>query len=523
MKKEITVTIKDGEKSICIKAAEGEFLKEILRRSGLSFELPCGGMARCGRCRIYFIGAAPDPNSYDERFLSEKELRDGARLLCRCIVRSDCEVMTARTFVDMDMEVTKSPGEVQSKGNYTKYAVAVDIGTTTIASSLIGVDEKGADHSFGVIASIGAANSQRKYGADVISRIAAASDPAVRDDLHRLLVSDAESLIGRLREMAGGADINLAVVTGNTTMLHFFTGKDTSGLGTYPYTPVSTEYEEMDAGALFSGKLCERLVVMPGISAFVGADIVSGLYCIDIIDKKNKTLFADLGTNGELAWWDGENLRVTSTAAGPVFEAGNISCGMASVPGAVAHVTIDENDRAGTVTIGGTEPKGLCGSGVLEIVAELVRRGIADSTGLFRDEYFDRGFPVDAGGTICFTQKDMRQVQLAKAAVAAGIDALLDHDMPDRVCISGGLGSNMEIFKVKNVRMFPESFNDKITLAGNTALAGAEKFAAKCLCGNEEGAKRILDAIRKNAQVIELADHDEFDEGYIAAMNFTDR
>ncbi len=523
MKKDITVTVKDGEKTICIKAAEGEFLKEILRRSGIYFELPCGGMARCGRCRIYFTGEAPDPTSFDERFLSEKELRDGARLLCRCIVRSDCKIMLTRSLCDMDMVITKSSGKEHREGNFTKYAVAVDIGTTTIASSLIGIIENGSDHSFDVISGIGAVNSQRKYGADVISRISAAADPAVRDDLHHLMISDVESLIGKLKERAGGADISLAVVTGNTTMLHFFTGKDTAGLGTYPYTPVFTECKEQDPDALFSRKLCERLIVMPGISAFVGADIVSGLYSIDIAREEKKLLFADLGTNGELAFWDGEHLRVTSTAAGPVFEAGNISCGMASVPGAIAHVAIDDRDRAVITTIGGADPRGLCGSGVLETASELVRRGIADSTGLFRDEFFERGFPLDDGGRIYFTQQDMRQVQLAKAAVAAGIDALLDRDMPDSVFISGGLGSNMEIFKVKNVRMFPESFNDKITLAGNTALAGAEKFAAMCLFGNEEEAKRSLDAIRKNAKVIELADLDAFDEGYIAAMNFRER
>ena len=226
-------------------------------------------------------------------------------------------------------------------------------------------------------------------------------------------------------------DVSVIVVTGNTTMPHIFRGLDVESLGKYPYTPVDIDIYETE---MFGAKL----VVMPGISAFVGADIVSGIYYSDIINKENrKELLLDLGTNGEMAFFDGKNLKVTSTAAGPVFEGGTISCGVASVPGAVCHVDVTGDFGSGfftkVKTIGDKAPIGLCGTGVMEAVSELVRNGIADKSGLLADEFFDEGFALTDDGKVSVSQQDIRNIQLAKGAVNTGLKELVGDDVPDKV------------------------------------------------------------------------------------------
>jgi uncharacterized 2Fe-2S/4Fe-4S cluster protein (DUF4445 family) len=521
MGKEIIVNIINCDKSLCVRCTAGDRAVDILRGNGIKCALPCGGNLSCQKCRILFESGAPSVSRYDQEFLTEKELSEGYRLLCRCVITGDCTVLIGKRNNDTDMVVEKSRTLGGTPKDYDSYAVAVDIGTTTIAASLIGVmDSEHGDAE--VLKSIGRANSQRRYGADVISRIAAAEDPDVRHDLEHLVRNDVSSMVKELSDGSGVSGIKAVVITGNTTMLHMFSGMDTNGLGSYPYTPVTVEGMEPDPLEIFREKICDRLILMPGISAFIGADIVAGLYSLDVTESKRKVLMADLGTNGELAFWNKEKLRLTSTAAGPVFEAVGISCGMPSVPGAITHVTIDNEKAEVTGTIGNKQPEGLCGTGVLETVSELVRNGLADETGLLTEKYFESGFPLIQRKDIFFTQQDIRQVQLAKAAVASGIRALLSGDEPDVVYITGGLGSNLDIFKVKNIRMFPESFDGKIEVAGNTALAGAVRYAAAVLNGKEteEAADARIAAIRKKAVTVELAGQDDFDEEYIAAMNF---
>ena len=241
------------------------------------------------------------------------------------------------------------------------------------------------------------------------------------------------------------------------------------------------------------------------------------------VPSLEKFFFLDLGTNGEMAFYDGKDLKVTSTAAGPVFEAGGINCGVASIPGAIDHVKIEGADHRVTIsTIGGAEPIGICGTGVMEAVSELVRTGLVDETGLLADEYFDKGFPLTKDGRIMLTQQDIRNVQLAKAAIYTGAKALLEGEVPDKVYISGGFGSKISQENVEELQMFPKDFNGKIIAVGNSALKGAAEYTACVLSGweSEADAAAGLDLITEKAQLTELATMDSFDEDYINAMNF---
>ncbi len=536
--KEISVTINEYGKQLSVTGTKGERLKAILDRAGCVYSLPCGGAGRCGRCRIKFLKGAPIPGSFEEKFLTDEETEDGIRILCRTVAYEDCEVELLGNVRDSGIEVLslekdeleKESRHEQSTSNdhmsQNSYGIAIDLGTTTIAAALVSAapDNPG----YKVLQTASCINSQRRYGSDVISRISAAEDATTREALRKSAVSDIENLIKELTEsqnityLGENPDLKAITIAGNTTMLYLLAGNDPKSLGSYPYIAEHLEKEWMLSDIILDNIPDISLTILPGISAFVGADIVAGLFTIDL-NKEEKLFFLDLGTNGEMAFYDGEKLRVTSAAAGPVFEAGGISCGVASIPGAIDHITIDETDHHVTIhTIGDAQPIGICGTGVMEITSELVKHHIADETGLLTDEYFDEGFPLTEDGKIRFTQQDIRNVQLAKAAIYTGAKTLLNGDIPDKVYISGGFGSKISPENVEELRMFPREFDGKIVAIGNSALKGAAQYTACVLSGweKENDATAKLDLITESAVETELATTDGFDEDYIAAMNF---
>lgn len=523
--KEITVTINEYGKVHKIAATKGERLKAILDRAGARYALPCGGAGRCGRCRIRFLKGAPISGSYEETFLSDEETKAGIRILCRTVIYEDCEVELLKSTQEQEIiALTLNDDELVQAQVNGAYGIAIDLGTTTIAAALI----QNATDGYKVVGTSSCVNSQRKYGADVISRISAAGDEEIRESLRKLVVTDIENLVKELTAtcnityLGNEPDLKAITVTGNTTMLYLLTGRNPESLGKYPYTAEHLEKEWMLSDLILDDIPDIGLTILPGISAFVGADIVAGLFALDL-DKEEKFFFLDLGTNGEMAFYDGKDLKVTSTAAGPVFEAGGINCGVASIPGAIDHVKIEGADHHVTIsTIGGAEPIGICGTGVMETVSELVRTGLVDETGLLTDEYFDKGFPLTKDGRIMLTQQDIRNVQLAKAAVYTGAKALLEGKVPDKVYISGGFGSKISQENVEELQMFPKDFNGKIIAVGNSALKGAAEYTACALSGweSEADAAAKLDLITEKAQLIELAAMDNFDEDYINAMNF---
>ena len=368
-------------------------------------------------------------------------------------------------------------------------------------------------------------NHQRRYGFDVISRIEAASDLLIRKELQTIVREDLAELIKRLLD---GTKISISrlCIAGNTTMLHLLRGHDVSGLGVFPYKPVTTVAEYLgakellgEAGESVSDRLSNVAVtLLPGISAFIGADIVAGMYELGMTSNPGqKILFLDLGTNGEMAYFDGKELTVTSTAAGPVFEGGGISCGVASVPGAISHVSITNSDDGSFSvryeTIGGKSPIGLCGTGVIEAVSELAKNGIIDKDGLFCEEFFENGFVIDNENNIRITQKDIRNVQLAKAAIRAGMERLLNGAEPDKVYIAGGFGANLDVSRLLQLNMFPEKLLDKISSVGNTSLKGCVRYI-------EENDPDKLRQITETAKEITLAMEDGFGEDYVASMVF---
>ena len=520
----VTVKIRYGNKELSLHVPAGKALKDVFKSANVPFVLYCGGRGRCGRCAVTFIEGSPRATALDEAFFTEKELEEGKRLLCRCILDKDATVKVEDVHLEDNMEVlTAKTSAATDEAEFVSYGVAVDIGTTTIVTALVGLDKYGISQ---ILNTKGVVNHQRKYGLDVISRISAAEDENAKKEMLEIVRKDIVEAIRETGEAIDVSAISKICITGNTTMLHLLLGYDVSGLGSYPYTPYDISAKEMEAGELLCDFPNALVYVMPGISAFVGADIVSGIYDLDLSHKDGrKKLLLDLGTNGEMAFWNEEGLFVTSTAVGPAFEGGGISCGMPSVPGTISSVIIDglEPLRTSIKTIGKEAPKGLCGSGILELVSELVRTGAVDGTGLLSDTYFENGFavvPSDNG--IFLTQKDIRNIQLAKAAVYTGVGALTNNNKPDVIYLSGGFGSNLDMDRIKYLGLIPHEWNSKVKAAGNTSLMGTVKFMGQWLLGSDEYKKACheLKKIADTAREVILTNTSDFDEKYIEAMNF---
>ena len=366
-------------------------------------------------------------------------------------------------------------------------------------------------------------NHQRSHGADVISRIVAATQGKL-DELQNLIRRDLSEGIHQVIRKAelDKALVKKVTIAGNTTMIHLLMGYDCKGLGEFPFTPVNIEmirdsYEKI----IGEDYLDAEVYILPGISTFVGGDIVAGLYTCDVDIKEGYSLLIDLGTNGEIALGNRDKIMVTSTAAGPAFEGGNITFGVGSIEGAISGVKI-EAQGVKVTTIGEKAPVGICGTGVIEAVAELVREEIVDETGCLDEDYFDDGYPLAAledGTEIMLTQADIREIQLAKAAVRAGVETLflrygIQKEDVEKVYIAGGFGFKLDCEKAIQIGMIPECFADKIEAVGNSSLGGAVK-----LLRAEDGQARVT-AIGKDSKEINLSADKDFNQLYMDAMFF---
>ena len=492
--------------------AEGTSILQALQARGEYIPAPCGGNGTCGKCRVRFVQDPPAPSQADRKVLTEAEIADGVRLACRTaavqgavieIEAGDEKQMDVASGFTLDVASGRVPvqrdivdGEKDTEEGGT-IAAAVDIGTTTIAMSAVDI---GSGRILGTSTGI---NHQRSWGADVISRMEASNQGK-----GALLQKSIHADLDLLREELGLAQDARMVISGNSTMEHLLQGLSCETLGVAPYTPVDISLHEY-----------ENMTILPGISTFVGADIVSGIVACGIDQSEEICILVDLGTNGEMAIGNRNRIISASTAAGPAFEGGNISCGVAGIPGAVSSVEITDGE-ARVETIGGLPPVGLCGTGVLETVYELLKEELVDEAGLLDDEYFDDGFPVAEG--IVFTNKDVREVQLAKSAVRAGLEVLLeeygaDYDQIGKLYIAGGFGQKINLEKAVGIGLLPEELLDRMVPVGNSSLAGA--VMAAC----DPSVLERMRAVGENAEETALAENPLFSDLYMDNMFFPEQ
>lgn len=410
------------------------------------------------------------------------------------------------------------------------YGVAVDIGTTTVVSYLIDTD------TGEIVDLVSGLNEQGSFGADVISRIHHAnSKENGLSELHGKITGQLNRMMGELtsRNGLGKEDIYGIVLVGNTTMVHLLADLSPEYIAAAPFIPVTTDAIECEAGDIgLEIHKHGKAYILPSIAAYVGADIVAGILASGMAEKDELSLLIDIGTNGEIALGNRDHIISCSVAAGPAFEGAEIRFGIGGIAGAINSFSIGENGIEHT-TIMDKEAIGICGSGIVDILSELLRAGLVDDSGRFREKdelateaarklasnvvEFEGFTSFKITDSLLFTQKDIREIQNAKAALAAGIITLtknLGKTIGDieKVYLAGGFGSYINQKSAVGIGLLPREVEDVVEVIGN----GAGKGAILSLLSRKtyEKAKSICEKV----EYIELSSSKEFNEAYINNM-----
>lgn len=472
-------------------------IMDVLERGRIMVPHPCGGFGRCLKCRVHAEGTLS--------VMTETEKKIGSRLTCISQLFGDA-VVYLKEQGEIEVETGGSAVHADAGVQDDVFRCAVDIGTTTVAVKIL----KGGE----TVYTGGVLNPQTAVAADVMGRIGAAKEgPESRKKLQEMITE----AIRKLTEESGVSDvIESYVITGNTTMLYLLTGKDPDALSHAPFEADDLYDREIE----FLGKPAYLPKCM---HAFVGADITTAVFASGMCEKSETALLCDVGTNGEVALWKNGTLYVTSTAAGPAFEGAGIQMGSGSVPGAIDSVSV-EDGKLKVHTIGGEQPGSICGSGLIDAVAAGLTLEVIDETGLIDEDIAEElcGFETEdlvLSGNVVLTQQDIRAVQLAKAAVKAGIMTLLevsDTSAEEISCfyIAGGFGSHLNVSSAVRIGLFPAEFAGKTRVLGNAALAGAEMILTK------KETRTKLQEIASYAQHVNLGGNAVFNEFYMDEMMF---
>ena len=554
------------EDKLYINESQKQTLMQVLQENNIFVPHVCNGNGTCGKCRIKVISGRLPVTEADRRCLLKEELEKGIRLSCKVrvedIMKNNSEGKLVLKFIrgmeeDIVVEsVTKNVNKYNEKvdritvgdENITdrdikkditnqEYFIAIDIGTTTIAMALIDI-QKGE-----ICDTYTSLNHQRQYGADVLSRITAANHGKA-DELRRLIEEDLKKGICALMQTANQSlktkreaeknkqkedVISYMIISGNTTMIHLFMGYSCETLGKYPF--VSEHLGKIEC--MFQGI---STIILPGISAFVGGDLMAGILVCPGFQTEELSLLIDFGTNGEMVLGNKHKLLTASTAVGPAFEGGGITCGMAGIPGSICRVKI-EKQRAVVKTIQNKlPPLGICGTGLVSAVTELLENCLIDEQGVFRYPYQKTGYPLwtfENGEKIAVYQRDIREFQMAKSAIRTGIDILMEEygckvDEIKHVYLAGGFGVHLSERDAVTTGMLPGEFTGKIEFIGNGALKGAilagmewaeeiiNGAAGKEISSVNGNIKHIVETSRN----IVLAESGMFHEKYMKYMDF---
>jgi len=597
-----------------LKVRRGKTIWEALLKEDVELEGDCGGLGKCGKCKVRVISSIGNSTEVERELLDEEELKQGMRLACRTKIKKDlvihteatdseieyfqilksgqrplltidplvhCQTITLppypendglssmariklamgaryrdlkaslhslRTLPDM-IEGTRFQGAAMLHENFLLacrsrdkadccYGLVFDLGTSTLVGKLISLSD-GSE-----VAVVSCLNSQFKYGTNLISRLHYIKEhtDGLRD-LSNLLIRDLNRITRRLIEASGiePNDVYVVVAAGNTTMQHILLNLNPLGIAEAPFSPVVTDglvLKASDVGLMLHP---EALVhVMPAKTGYIGGDLMSVILASGAVEQEDGIILGlDLGTNGEIFLGNGRRLMTCSTAAGPAFEGANISYGMIAKTGAIEGFRIDDGSIRYNI-IGNIKPKGICGSGLVDLVAVLLHCGIVDPEGVIQPSQGESEGDlnervVDRSGVYSFliaseeesndqlpiylTQKDVRELQLAKGAVAAGIRTLMDEmgigvgDITS-VYLAGALGNYVNPYSAIRIGLIPMVSRDIIASLGNAATTGASMV----LLSKDywQKASELVEFIEH----VELSSRTDFNQYFIEHMNF---
>jgi uncharacterized 2Fe-2S/4Fe-4S cluster protein (DUF4445 family) len=491
---------REGQKSL-LETKDSDFLQVVLRNAGYNIYSPCGGNGTCGKCKVWIRG-------------------EGSVASCVFPVTEDLEVIIpdrkeAQILIDQHrytVELPLQPGHRVKLSN-NPHGIAIDIGTTSLVFYLV-------DLITGAIVETRAEeNPQTNYGADVISRINyAAQNEHGLQELQDTLIHAINSHLEHFTELMDlrHEDIVKISVSGNTTMLHLLLGVDPLPLALAPFTPRFIERQKVNAEDLKLKCHPDAVIeTLPGISAYVGADIVAGLASIAPQKEFGTYLFMDIGTNGELALVTPDRIICCATAAGPAFEGARIKYGMTAIEGAISSY-----GRNGYSVIGDVTPTGICGSGLIDVIGYMVEHGHVHPDGLIDEDFVivEKEYS-GINESIAINQQDIREVQLAKAAIATGVNILLNkagimHGELDAVFLAGGFGNHINSHSAITIGLLSPIFKDKIISLGNTSGTGA------VLSLKSTSFSDIMNKVILMAKHLELSEEPDFAMEFAMNMMF---
>ncbi len=584
MVKQVKIIIKPDNKEGFF--SKGTVLHKALYSLGIIINSSCGGSGKCGKCRIQIISGASPYGEIDKKFINKQMLEKGYRLACQTKIMKDMSVIiplkirkfitqaiyekhgqvkiepfVRKRFIELPstaishnqayfdvvkraLGVELHPGlnllresrNISSKATFVTYGdelidieegdttsncfgIAIDIGTSTISALLIDLGTgKTLSREFFI-------NPQVAFGDDVISRI----DNALKRDglceIQKSVVNAISRIIQRLIKTSNVDRKNIyeIVFVGNTCMHHLFLGIPPNSLAVSPYTPLVRQPLYINSDDIGIESLPHtRCYIFPNIAGFVGGDTVGAILTSGMLRSKRITLLIDIGTNGEIVLGSKEGACSVSCAAGPAFEGIHISCGMPAYSGAIEGVDI----KAGNIrlnVLGNGNPEGLCGSGLIDTLAQLLKLGIIDKKGKLKT--VDKTISTKDGiaflltKNVYITQRDIRQLQLAKGAIRAGIELLkkymnLNNENINRVVITGAFGNYLRKDSIIDIGLIPKSLSGRINFIGNASLEGARLALLSKRKRNE--AKNISNKV----EYLELMKREDFKEEFVNAMNF---
>ncbi len=490
--------------------SEGEkTVLDLLQEQGINFLAPCGGNGKCGKCRVLLR----NEEGLEYHLACQSKVSDGMKI----ILDKDDSVMAITD------DGFSTPYEVD-KGAAGEYGLAIDVGTTTVVCHLHDL-ETGKR-----LASASCPNPQIVFGSDVISRIDASMDGKL-EAMQEVIDS---GLVKLMNEAYAHAGIEFkapakGVLAGNTVMQHIAVGLSPDSIGVNPFTPLTLfgDKHKID-------KLCNNIYMMPCVAGYVGGDITSGAVAVGLARKDKPCVFVDVGTNGEMIVGGKDRMIACATAAGPAFEGANIECGMPAAPGGISKVKV-EDDHLVLDIIAGVNPVGICGTGLIDTLAIGLDLGLIDETGRIQDEDEVDGWAASLIGevddqnaiflsredNVYVTQKDVRNIQLAKGAVCAGIYTLLDTygitvDDVDELLVAGGFGFHINVRNAVRIGLYPKELLPKARAVGNSAGEGASAVLIS------QEARDELAKVTDLCEYLELSTSAKFNEHYVDQMMFED-
>ena len=542
----------------------GTTILEAAHELGVDINSICGGAASCGKCIVKIIkGNLSDPSQYEILLLGQHSMADGFRLACRAEIRGDVTILvpdesrtaTQRlqtegldTPVRLEPFVTKHTEggittvhhcgrvlEVLPSNESPILGFAVDVGTTKLAGYLM-------DLSTGDVLSVVAAmNPEIAYGEDIMTRLTyAMTGEGARENLHRSLVEGIRRLLvdACANSTYDTDQVYETVFVGNTAMQHFLLNINPEPLTHSPFKPISVEHRDLESASIGLGNPKGNIHMLPIIDGFVGADCIAAILATGIHRSIETCFLIDIGTNTEVVVGNRERMIACSCASGPAFEGAHISHGMRAASGAIEGVWIDQDSLKPTFkTIDDTEPVGICGSGLIDALSEMIRTGIVDTSGRIREEldhprirrigeYLEYVIAwrdeTATGDDTVLSQLDIRELQKGKAAMFSGAQIAmkqLNVEPGDfkKVYMAGAFGTYINRESAVNVGMIPEFPLPKIEQVGNAAGTGA-RMALISRSAREEAKD-----IRRRVRYVELALQPEYNQAYMDALLFPHR